>query len=278
MSRIATALFTIGFVAALAAAAGAAEVGTLAAAEGSTEVQHEGRWSPAKIGDPVQVGDAVRTGPDGRARIVFQDDTVLNVGNSSFLVIDRQVFDPEQGGSRSLMKLLRGRVRALVSEYYERPGSSYEVETATAVAGVRGTEFIVEYDPESFETEVVGVSGTVQVNSVLDRARHGVYVTAGELSTVRRGQLPGPPPRLDEKTFRQYLEGLEFIGFGRPESLTNQSAIVTGVQVAEPEKAPLATAFEGAPQTERPERDASTLIDQPPDVVRALTGDLVIRF
>jgi hypothetical protein len=125
---------------------------------------------------------------------------------------------------------------------------------------------------------VVGVSGKVQVNSVLDRARHGVYVTAGELSTVRRGELPGPPPRLDEKTFRQYIEGLEFIGFGRPESLTSQNAIVSGVQIAEPEKAPAVSAFESAQTTERPERDASTLIDQPPDVIRALTGDLVIRF
>jgi len=278
MSRVAIALYTIGIAVALAAAAGAAEVGTFASAEGTTEVQHDGRWSPAQIGTPVQVGDAVRTGPDGRARIVFQDDSVLNVGISSFLVVDRQIFDPAEGESRSLMKLLRGRVRALVSEYYERPGSSYEVETETAVAGVRGTEFIVEYDPEAFVTEVVGVSGTVQVNSVLDRARHGVYVTAGELSTVRRGQLPGPPPRLDENTFRQYIEGLEFIGFGRPESLTSQNSIVTGVQVAEPERAPLTTALEGAPRTDRPERDASTLIDQPPDVIRALTGDLVIRF
>ena len=277
MDRIANALFTLALALALAGAAGAAEVGTFAAAEGNTEVQHDGRWNPAKIGDPIQIGDAVRTGTDGRARLVFQDDTVLNIGNSSFLVVDRQVFDPGEGGSRSLMKLLRGRVRALVSEYYQRPGSSYEVETDTAVAGVRGTEFIVQYDPEQFKTEVVGVSGKVQVNSVLDRARHGVYVTAGELSTVRRGEIPGPPPRLDEKTFRQYIDGLEFIGFGRPESLTNQSAIVTGVQIAEPEKCPETTGV-SAPTTERPERDASTLIDQPPDVIRALSGDLVVRF
>jgi hypothetical protein len=278
MSRIATVLSTIAIALAVAATAGAAEVGTFAAAEGNTEVQHDGRWNPAKIGDPVQVGDAVRTGPDGRARLVFQDDSVLNIGNSSFLVVDRQVFDPGEGGSRSLMKLLRGRVRALVSEYYQRPGSSYEVETDTAVAGVRGTEFIVQYDPEQFTTEVVGVSGRVQVNSVLDRARHGVYVTAGELSTVRRGELPGPPPRLDEKTFRQYIDGLEFIGFGRPESLTSQNAMVSGVQIAEPEKCPAVTGLESAPTTERPERDASTLIDQPPDVIKALSGDLVIRF
>jgi hypothetical protein len=278
MLRIGTAVFTIGIAAVLAAAASAGEVGTLAAAEGTAEVQHDGRWSPARIGSPVQVGDAVRTGHDGRARIVFQDDTVLNVGNSSFLVVDRQIFDPDKGGSRSLMKLLRGRVRALVSEYYQRPGSAYEVETDTAVAGVRGTEFIVEYDPEESVTEVVGVSGTVQVNSVLDRARRGVYVTAGELSTVRRGQFPGPPPRLDEDTFRQYIEGLEFIGFGRPESLTAQNTVVTGVQVPAPDRAPEATALGAAPQTDRPERDASTLIDQPPDVIRALTGDLVIRF
>ena len=86
------------------------------------------------------------------------------------------------------------------------------------------------------------------------------------------------PPRLDEKTFRQYIEGLEFIGFGRPESLTSQNAIVSGIQIAEPERAPATASLDTAPSTERPERDASTLIDQPPDVIRALTGDLVVRF
>jgi FecR protein len=278
MTRLGTLIFSIGMLGVFASAAAAGEVGTVAGAEGSAEVQHDGRWSPARIGDPVQVGDAVRTGPDGRARLVFQDDTVLNVGNSSFLVVDRQVFDPEKEGSRSLLKLLRGRVRALVSDYYSTPGSSYEIETDTAVAGVRGTEFIVNYDPEQFLTEVIGVSGTVQVNSVLDRARRGVYVTAGELSTVRRGQFPGPPPRLDEDTFRQYLEGLQFVGFGRPESLTALNTAVSGIAVSEPERAPAASALSVAPSVEPPERDASTLVGQPPGVLLGLTGALVVRF
>lgn len=278
MQKLKIFLLSAGLVAGLAASAAGAEAGTVASVEGTADVQHDGRWSAAEIGVPVQVGDAVRTGPDGRVRIVFQDDTVLNVGASSFLVVDRQVFDPEGAGSRSLMKLLRGRVRALVSEYYQAPGSSYEIETDTAVAGVRGTEFIVDYDPEQFVTDVVGVSGTVQVNSVLDRARHGVYVTAGEISTVRQGRLPGPPPQLDEDTFRQYLEGLEFIGFGRPESLTASNTIVAGAEVQAPERAPEAPAPAVAPTTDRPERDASDLIGQPPGIVQSLTGDLVVRF
>jgi hypothetical protein len=176
------------------------------------------------------------------------------------------------------MKLLRGKVRALVSEYYQQPGAAYEIETDTAVAGVRGTEFVVEYDPEIFHTAVVGVSGTVEVHSVLDRARHGVYVTAGERTEVRRGQFPSPAPRLDEETFRQYLEGLAFIGFGRPESLTAQHAVATGVEVAAPEQAPPVAALTVSPTSDGLERDASTLVDQPTDVIQVLTGDLVVRF
>jgi hypothetical protein len=260
------------------ATASMAEVGTVASVDGTAEIQHAGAWEAARIGGPVNVGDSLRTGRPGRMRVVFQDDTVLNVGDESFLVVDRQVFDPEVTGARSLMRLLRGKVRALVSEYYQEPGAAYEIETDTAVAGVRGTEFVIAYDPTLLVTEVVGVSGRVEVHSVLDRARRGVYVTARELATVRKGDFPTGRPHLDDDTLRQYLEGLDFIGFGRPESLTANHPLPAGSGALPPERAPAVTTLAAAPTSERPERDASTLIGQPPGVVRELTGDLSVGF
>ncbi len=278
-SAILARMFSIGsFVLLAAAAAAAQEVGTVATAEGSAEVGRADTWRAATAGTAVHVGDVIRTGQPGRVRVVFQDDSVLNVGDNSQLMIDEQVFDPNAGPPRSLMRLLQGKVRALVSEYYQQIGAAYEIETATAVSGVRGTEFVVTYRPEAALTEVVGISGRVEVHSVLDRAARGVYVTAGELAAVRKGQLPTKPPRLDEDTFRQYLEGLEFIGSGRPESLTVDHPLLGGVSVPEPDRAPapsVAQDMGGVPGTER---DAASLLNQPPAVIEAVTGDLGVRF
>jgi hypothetical protein len=265
----------LGVAMSIAVTASAQEVGTVAAVDGAAEIQHDGGWTPSSVGDPVFSGDTLRTGTGGRMRVVFQDDSVLNVGEDSEIVVDEQVFRPS-GASTSLMQLLRGQVRALVGAYYERQGSTYEIETPTAVSGVRGTEFVVSYDPTVDVTKVIGVTGRVEVHSVLDRVTHGVYVTAGEITSVEQGKYPSPPPRLDEHMFRQYLEGLQFIGAGRSESLTVGHPVLGGTQVPAPDRAP--APMVGRTVQDRGQHDASSLVEQPPSVVKDLTGELGIRF
>jgi len=254
--------------------AAAQEVGTVASLNGSAELGGDGKWRPVTISSPVYLGDTVRTGQPGRVRIVFQDDSVLNVGDGSEVVVDEQVFDPEGESYRSAFRLLRGKLRALVSEYYESPGAGYEVETPTAVAGVRGTEFVLIFDVVRQQTEVIGVDGRVAVHGLQGRAAEEVFVTARELTTVGEGGRPALPRRIDDGSFRQYIEGLEFIGHGRAESLTANHPTTGGVAVPAADRAPLANA--GADG--RGERDASTLLEQPPGVIEQLHGGLSIRF
>ena len=251
------------------------EVGTVAAVDGKAEIQHQGDWTASRVGDAVFGGDTLRTGTAGRMRVVFQDDSVLNVGEDSEIVVDEQVFHPT-GASSSVMQLVRGKVRALVSAYYEQQGATYEIQTPTAVSGVRGTEFVVSYDPTADVTKVIGITGRVEVHSVLDRATHGVYVTAGEITSIEQGKYPSPPPRLDEHMFRQYLEGLQFIGAGRSESLTVGHPLLGGTQVPAPDRAPAPMATDTV--KDRGQHDASSLLEQPPSVVKDLTGELGIRF
>ena len=177
----------------VAAGALAQEVGTIAALDGSGKIGRRDLWIAATAGAAIQRGDELVTGQPGRMRIVFQDDTVLTIGDDSRIVVDEQVFDPDKGQTHSVLGLLQGKVSALVSEYYKRPGATYQIKTATAVAGVRGTEFVVTYDPRDNRTEVAGLSGTVEVRGAFDRSGGGVFITAQEVTTVTRGRLPTPP-------------------------------------------------------------------------------------
>src|SRR5262249_31901961 len=129
----------------LVAPARAQEVGTVAAVDGSAEIGRGGNWTTAAVGNPVHIGDELRTGRPGRLRVVFQDDSVLSVSDDSRVVVNEQMFDARKGTARALFNLLRGKITSVVSDYYHQPGAAYEVKTATAVAGVRGTEFAVEY-------------------------------------------------------------------------------------------------------------------------------------
>jgi len=257
----------------------AQEVGTVAAVDGSAKIGRGEVWLNLTPGAAVHRGDEIRTGRPGRLRIVFQDDTVLTVSDDSRVVVNEQVFNPDRGKARSLLGLLQGKVSALVSEYYQRPGAVYEIKTATAVAGVRGTEFVVSYNPTDERTEVTGLSGSVEVISAFDRSGRGVFVTAQEVTTVTRGHLPSAPRRLSDTLFHEYIEGMDFIGAGAAESVTLNNPLLAGQVVPKADRAAVAvTAI--APQRRqlvRERRDVSDLLQETPAVF-GTTGKLRIPF
>jgi len=263
-----------------AATVRAQEVGTIAALEGTGEIGRGSARLAATTGAAVHQGDELRTGSPGRMRIVFQDDSVLTVSDGSRLVVDEQVFRPSQGKSRSIFGLLQGKVSAVVSEYYQQPGSAYQIKTATAVAGVRGTEFVMVYDPRTQQTDVAGVHGYVEVRSLFERGGSGVMITAGELTTVARNAVPSAPQRLSNPMFRQYMEGVDFIGAGASESLTVNNALVAGQAVPPPDRAGETASSRSAnrrAQIFREPRDATGILEQPPSIFNS-NGSLNVEF
>ncbi len=258
----------------------AQEVGTVAAVEGQGEIGHGGNWNAATPGASVHEGDQLRTGRPGRLKVVFRDDSVVTVSDESVVTIDKQVFDPDRGRVESLIGLLQGKLSTLVGEYYNRPGTAYEVKTPTAVGGVRGTEFAVSFDPDTEVTEVVGISGHVVVHSVIDPTGPGVLLTAHEASTVLPGQLPTAPRRLDDTLFRQDLEGIDFMGMRGVGSVNLASGLQSGATVPPPDRAGIGSgpAPVGHSPSQPDARDASDLVGQSPPVIESMKGQLGIQF
>jgi hypothetical protein len=204
------------------------EIGTVAAEVGTLQIQRGGAWQDSRVGVPVFVGDRLRTGPNNRAKIVFRDDSVLDIAADSEVVLDKQIFDPSAHQFHSLMRLVKGKIRAWVSDYYREPRARYEVETPTAVSGVRGTEFIALYDAKAEFTDVVGIADHVEVAGKLAVMGSGVVVEPQFFTHVEKGRFPTAPQRLDEARFRQYIDGLDIVGTGRRDGLSVQHPVVAG--------------------------------------------------
>ncbi len=270
-------------------------VGTVASLEGEVGIERDGQVLVAAAGSELQQGDIVRTGEQGRARLLLRDDTVLNLGAGSTLTLDAQELASDTAAPQSLLGLLGGMVRVLVSEYYTQPGSQLEVKTPTAVSGVRGTEFVVAYDTALRTTEVVGISGKVEVNGLVDLTERGVFIQAQEVTRVEEGGVPSAPRRLEEDLFRQYLDGLAFIGRGQPEGAAFESPFLGNTFVPPLDRvdavaqAAAAAGHVPPPQggggalapggiADPPTMDASDLIGQPPAAAASATGEIGIRF
>jgi hypothetical protein len=179
--------------------------GSVAALEGSAEARRPGgEWTVLAAGDDVHVGDELRTGAASKLKVLFRDESILTLAAETQLSIDEQILDPS--GGTSLFTLLLGTVRALVSDRYEADGATFEVRTPTAVVGVRGTGFIVSYDPGTEETVVVGLFDTTLVSSTIDPEKSkAVELRAREATVVRRGELPAQPTLLEPQAIQDLM-------------------------------------------------------------------------
>jgi hypothetical protein len=174
--------------------------GTISTTSGTVQVQRGANTSPAGNGTPVNVGDRVITGPGGHAVVTLTDGSQLELGESSNLVIDKQMLAPAGGRASTQVSLFGGVLRSVVNATGGAP--NFEVHTPNAVAAVRGTKFDTAYtegqsrptfgDCRKF-TDVVVYEGTVSVRN--PGATAGEEIPAGyELSVPcsLSPMLPGP--------------------------------------------------------------------------------------
>jgi ferric-dicitrate binding protein FerR (iron transport regulator) len=178
------------------------QVGVAETVEGHAEVLHAGAstWTALADGAPVLLGDQLRTQADAKLRVVLRGDSMLQVAPSSQLAVTEQLLAPTEV---SRFELLFGTLQAIVSERYAELRGRFEVETPTAIAGVRGTAFIARYDPVEEETLVLGVERVTQVRARSDRPGVGeVLVGPGMATRVRRGGRPLAPEPLPEAQIR----------------------------------------------------------------------------
>jgi hypothetical protein len=185
------------------------QVGVVDAIEGQADVLHAGASAWTALGEkaPVLLGDQLRTQAGAKLRIVLREDSVLQLGPSSQLEITEQLLAPT---AVSRFQLLFGTLRAIVTERYSQLRGRFEVETPTAIAGVRGTVFIAQYDPAQEETLVVGIERVTRVSGRAQGAGAAeVDVGPGMATRVRRGARPALPEPLPEMQLRPLREATQ---------------------------------------------------------------------
>ncbi len=139
--------FAILSVAWAAVSVFAAPVGEFAAVRGNVDLTAPGAPArPVSKGDPVSVGDIVRTKSGSKAEIAFSDGSIVRLAPASRLEITEYIAGKEE--TKGILKLYRGKIQSQVKKLFgglfgRFRKNRYEVHTPTAVIGVRGTDFFV---------------------------------------------------------------------------------------------------------------------------------------
>ncbi len=172
-----------------------AAAGVFIRVEGRVDLLRQGRPPavPARVQEPVAVGDAVRTGADGRARIRFADDSVLTLAPGSLVVIETFHYEPQAGVRQAVLQVLRGLVHGVVEKIFKVERPDFLLKTHTAVLGVRGTRWYTLLGARY--TAVYGEAGTLEVGSLFPDISRTVLVRGGEMSSVPLKEPPSAPRR-----------------------------------------------------------------------------------
>jgi hypothetical protein len=93
------------------------------------------------IKDNVYSEEAIETGADAAARLVFLDGSELSMGPSSRMVLDRYVYDPDTGVGEMVMQMVTG-----VFEFAsgDIPSADYDLGTPFGNLAIRGTRCVVD--------------------------------------------------------------------------------------------------------------------------------------
>jgi hypothetical protein len=211
-----------------------ANSGVFMVVKGDVKVTSKGKTTPAKVGLKVSEGDLVTTGADSRAKIVMVDKNVLNISPDSKVEITIYKNNQSTGEKKVELKVDEGKVRASVEQKYDDDKNTFRIKTPTAVAGVRGTDFSVSFNPSTGISQVVTFKGAVAF--ALDKeGQKPVLVLAGQSSNFDPSQAsPSAPATVPQNELRNL--DMETDASKTPDSANNS------VEKGSPAKDPKETA------------------------------------
>ncbi len=144
-------------------AAPSRRVGSVALVNGQVIVTSGQRTFPAEPGSPILEGDRIRSFKPGKAKIVFADDTVINIGHETEFTVKKAYFSLDR--RESFFDVARGRFKVAVGKFFTG-GSDFKLSTPAVVAGVRGTVFWGDTDVDAMCT----LNGEIEITPVLNES------------------------------------------------------------------------------------------------------------
>ena len=201
MKTFALSLIVISF-----AQAAHASCGTFEVSKGDIKVQPaSGAVVEASVGAKICSGDTVAAGESARAKIKMEDGNELNISPNSKITIETYQYDVASNKKKVMLNVIRGKIRATTKEenmYNDKAkdgqANTFQIRTKSAVAGVRGTDFLTSFDPGKNKMEVVTFRGKVEVGqlNVSGKITNSVSVAVGQKTEVVAGRAPSIPMAL----------------------------------------------------------------------------------
>ncbi|MBI3756090.1 MAG: FecR domain-containing protein, partial [Deltaproteobacteria bacterium] len=188
------------------AAAKKIPIGAIVAWTGDVYVYHEDEAQGTKVKDMegIYPRDTIVTVVKSRAKIVMKDDSILSLGESARMVVRDYSLAEANDKRVSVFKIFSGNVRTVVGRIFRGSESRFQMETPTAVARIKGTDFIVSSNER--ESEIAAISGEVGARNISPSISGEVILKPGLATKVQEGRAPAEPYDISARRLNELIE------------------------------------------------------------------------
>ena len=213
---------------------GTANIGRFVKVYGEVRVQRQSGDFAAKDGMRLEVRDVVVSRQEGKARIMFADGTIINVGKNSAFVIEEFLSTQDAKTAdttpTAAFQFQQGAFKVITGEIGKIAPEKFALKTRTSTIGVRGTELFIlvggepvaQTDTGEAQIDIVKspvpkqdriacTQGEIVVASV-EKPQVKVPVKAGEITQVAPEKAPEPPRLFKPVELKEFIEAIGIDG------------------------------------------------------------------
>ena len=162
----------------------AKSVATITSLKGDVFIQRGSSMMAAKLGIKLSQRDRIITRGRSKAQIIFNDDTVISIGKNTDFSIKEYLYDEKKPTAQ--FSILRGAMRTITGQIGKIAPKRFNVRTANAVIGIRGTNFSI-YAKKDGSQDIYCTFGKigVTVNGVQSIVDQGFLAQVSDIGAIK---------------------------------------------------------------------------------------------
>ncbi len=166
-----------------------AGIGEVRALRGEADLLRGDQSIKIAVGTELQEHDTIRTHAKSKLQIVFNDKTVISLGQKSHFKIDEYLYTETKVAAK--FSVAKGLFKSITGKIGKISHKDFRIKTANATIGVRGTTIIGEIDQK--RDIIACTSGQIEVITPMGSQ----IVNAGERTVVEAMKSPRTPQKIN---------------------------------------------------------------------------------
>ncbi len=219
-----------------------ANIGKIVALKGDLTIVRDSDKIVGEVGSIILKNDEILTKSNGKAQLLFNDNTVITIGKNSVFKINEYLYDEQNKNYKTDFGLLKGTFRTITGKIGKLAPSKFKLNSKTSSIGIRGTQILSRMAVVG--DRIVCVEGEIVITHL--KTGQSIVIPAGQFVDLGVDTKVLKPQKLQQQDIQNMDDSTRF-------SLSDEKEVTLDdldVVVSEPENVAWGEWNEEAEETE----------------------------